>query len=156
MKDKYILVLKDFKEFALRGNVLDLAIGIVNGSAFGAIVNSLVNDILMPFLGLIFGGVDFSNKYWLLKSGVVPGPYDSLLAAQKAGAVTINYGLFFTSIVSFVIIAWALYLFIKSLNQFQPAEEEAAATEPTTKECLYCFSVIPIRAIRCPNCTSEL
>jgi large conductance mechanosensitive channel len=151
MKDDIASMLKEFRAFAMRGNVLELAIGIVIGGAFGGIVNSLVNDILMPFFGLIFGGVDFSNKYWLLKSGVVPGPYDSLLAAQEAGAVTINYGLFFNSVISFVVIAWALHMFIKSFNQLQPVQEE-----PATKECLYCFSVIPIRAIRCPNCTSGL
>ena len=140
----------------MRGNVLDLAIGVVIGSAFGAIVNSLVNDILMPFLGLILGGVDFANKYWVLKAGATPKPYESLLAAQEAGAVTINYGLFINSIVSFIIIAWVIYLIIKSINQMKKAEEVPASPEPTTKECLYCFTEIPIKAIRCPHCTSEL
>jgi len=154
--NKYItLMLKEFREFAMRGNVLDLAIGIVIGSAFGAIVNSLVNNILMPFMGLILGGVDFSNKFWTLKSGAVPGPYASLLAAQEAGAVTINYGLFINSLVSFVVIAWVLFLLVRSLNQLQHSEE-TTPPKPTTKECLYCFSEIPIRAIRCPKCTSEL
>lgn len=147
---------KEFKDFAMRGNVLDLAVGIVIGTAFGAIVKSLVDDILMPFLGLILGGSDFTNKFWVLKSGMPPKPYESLLAAREAGAVTVNYGLFINAIVSFAIIAFAIFLIIRVVNRLKEAEEEPAPAEPTTKLCTYCFTEIPIQAMRCPNCTSEL
>jgi len=149
-------MLKEFKEFAMRGNVLDLAVGIVIGTAFGAIVKSLVDDILMPILGLIFGGSDFANKFWVLKSGVPAKPYESLLAAQEAGAVTINFGLFINALVTFVIIAYALFLIIRAVNRLKKVEEEPTPSEPTSKECNYCFTEIPIQAMRCPNCTSEL
>jgi large conductance mechanosensitive channel len=149
-------MLKEFKEFAMRGNVIDMAVGIVIGSAFGAIVNSLVNDILMPPLGMILGGIDFSDKFWLLKTGASPGPYESLLAAQEAGAVTINYGLFINAIVSFIIIAFALFLIIRNINRLQKTEDETTDLTPTTKNCPYCFTEIPIKALRCPHCTSEL
>ncbi len=149
-------MLKEFKEFAMRGNVLDLAVGIVIGTAFGAIVKSLVDDILMPILGLIFGGSDFANKFWVLKSGVPAKPYESLLAAQEAGAVTINFGLFINALVTFVIIAYALFLIIRAVNRLKKVEEEPTPSEPTSKECTYCFTEIPIQAMRCPNCTSEL
>lgn len=148
-------MLKEYKEFAMRGNVLDLAIGIIIGTAFGAVINSLVVDILMPPLGLIFGGSDFSNLFILLKSGATSGPYDSLLAAQEAGAVTINIGVFINTVISFIVIAYAIYLLIRVINRLQP-EDEAPPAEPTTKECTYCFSEISIKAMRCPNCTSEL
>ncbi len=146
---------KEFKEFVMRGNVVDMAVGIIIGSAFGAIINSLVNDVLMPPIGYALGGKDFTDLFITLKAGAAPGPYDSLVAAKEAGAVTINYGLFFNAIVTFLLIAFVLFLFIRALNRLKK-EEEAPPTEPTTKECLYCFTEIPIKAIRCPNCTSEL
>lgn len=145
---------KEFKKFALRGNVVDLAVGIVIGSAFTAIVNSLVNDLLMPPIGLLLGGVDFENFFLTLKTGAPAGPYPTLADAQAAGAVTINYGLFINSIVSFLIVAIALFLIIRSVNRLQ--REEEAPAEPTTKECPYCLSTIPLKATRCPHCTSQL
>ena len=146
---------KEFKEFAMRGNVIDLAVGVVIGAAFGAIVTSLVNDILMPILGLILGNADFTNLFLVLKEGTTAGPYETLALAQEAGAVTLNYGLFINSIVSFLIIAFAIFLLIRTINRMQ-REEEAPPEEPTTKECPHCFTEIPIQATRCPNCTSTL
>jgi large conductance mechanosensitive channel len=146
---------KEFKEFAMRGNVVDMAVGVVMGAAFGAIVTSLVNDLLMPVLGLILGGADFTNLFIVLREGSVTGPHETLSLAQEAGAVTLNYGLFINAVISFLIIAFAIFLLIRGINRLQ-RQEEAPPAEPTTKECTYCFSEIPIQAIRCPNCTSEL
>jgi large conductance mechanosensitive channel len=146
---------KEFKEFALRGSVLDMAVGIIIGAAFGAIVSSLVADVLMPPIGLLLGRVDFSNLYVVLASGSAAGPYASLAAAQQAGAVTLNYGLFINKIISFLIVAFALFLVIRSMNRLK-RKAEAVPAEPTTKECPFCFTQIPIQAVRCPNCTSEL
>lgn len=148
-------MLKDFKEFAMRGNVVDMAVGIIIGGAFGTIVKSLVNDVIMPPIGLLLGGVDFSDLFVTLKEGADAGPYATLAAAQEAGAVTISYGVFFNSVISFLIVAFAVFLLIRSINKLQ-AEEEPEPEEPTTKECGYCFSEVPIKATRCPNCTSEL
>jgi large conductance mechanosensitive channel len=148
-------MLKEFKEFALRGNVVDMAIGIVIGAAFGAIVTSLVNDIIMPPIGLLLGGVDFTNFYILLKAGDPAPPYASLADAQTAGAVTISYGLFINAVISFIIVAFVVFLLIRSINRLR-REEEAQDEEPTTKECPYCLSEIPVKAIRCAHCTSEL
>jgi large conductance mechanosensitive channel len=146
---------KEFKEFALRGNVVDMAVGIIIGAAFGTIVNSLVKDVLMPPIGLVLGGLDFANFFILLKAGSSAGPYASLPDAQAAGAVTINYGVFINAVVSFLIVAFVLFLLIRSINRMK-REKEAPPAEPTTKECLYCLSAIPIKATRCPHCTSEL
>jgi large conductance mechanosensitive channel len=146
-------MLKEFKEFAMRGNVIDLAVGVIIGAAFGAIVKSLVDDILMPVLGLLLGNADFTNLFIVLREGATAGPYETLALAQEAGAVTVNYGLFINALVGFVIVAFAIFLLIRSINRLQ-REEEAPPAEPTTKECLYCFSEIPIKATRCPNCTS--
>lgn len=146
---------KEFKEFAIKGNVIDMAVGIVIGSAFGTIVKSLVDDIIMPPIGLLLGGVDFSNLFIVLKEGTSPKPYVSLAAAQEMGAVTLNLGLFINTIISFIIIAFAIFLMIRGINKLEKKTETPPA-EPTTKECLYCFSKIPIKATRCPNCTSEL
>ncbi len=143
-------MLKAFKEFALRGNVLDLAIGIIIGGAFSNIVNSFVKDVLMPPVGLLLGNTDFSN-FFINLSG---GRYESLAAAQEAGAATINYGLFINTIIDFIIIAFALFLIVRQVNRLQREEEKP--TEPTTKECPYCFTEIPINATRCPHCTSQL
>ncbi|MDW7646261.1 MAG: large conductance mechanosensitive channel protein MscL [Desulfuromonadales bacterium] len=146
---------KEFKEFAMRGNVVDMAVGIIIGGAFGTIVKSLVADVLMPPLGLLLGGVDFSNFFVVLKQGTTAGPYAALAEAQAAGAVTINYGVFINTVISFIIVAFAIFLLIRGINRMR-REEEAPPAEPTTKECPFCMSSIPIKASRCPNCTSEL
>ncbi|MGQ0720099.1 MAG: large-conductance mechanosensitive channel protein MscL [Candidatus Eiseniibacteriota bacterium] len=147
---------KEFKEFAMRGNVVDMAVGIVIGAAFGTIVKSFVDDVLMPPIGLALGGVDFSNFFLVLKPGAAAAaPYASLAAAKQAGAVTINYGAFFNTLVSFVIVAFALFLVIKAMNTLK-REQEAPAAAPSTKDCTFCFSAIPLKATRCPNCTSAL
>ena len=148
-------MLKEFKEFVLRGNVLDMAVGIIIGAAFGTIVASLVNDVIMPPIGLLLGGVDFSNLFILLKAGSPAAPYASLADAQAAGAVTINYGVFINAVVSFLIVALVIFLLIRSINRLR-REEEAPPAEPTTKECPFCLSTIPIKATRCAHCTSEL
>jgi len=147
---------KDFKEFIMRGNVVDMAIGIVIGAAFGTIVKSFVDDVLMPPIGLLLGKVDFSNFFIVLKEGTkATGPYASLAAAKAAGAVTLNWGTFINTIISFIIIAFAVFLIIKAINRMK-REKEAPAAEATTKECPFCFSTIPIQASRCPQCTSQL
>lgn len=148
-------MLKEFKEFTVRGNVVDMAVGIIIGAAFGQVVTSLVNDILMPPVGLLLGRVDFANLFMVLKQGEVAGPYPSLADAQAAGAVTLNYGVFVNTIVSFVIVAFAVFLLIRNINRLK-RQEEAPPAEPTTKGCPYCLSTIPIKATRCPHCTSEL
>ena len=147
---------KEFKEFAMRGNVIDMAIGIIIGGAFGPIVGSMVSDILMPPIGMALGNVDFSNLFILIKEGSkAAAPYASLAAAKEAGAVTINYGLFINSVISFVIVAFCVFLLVKTMNRLK-REEEAPPAEPTTKDCPFCFSSIPIKASRCPQCTSEV
>jgi large conductance mechanosensitive channel len=150
-------VLKEFKEFALRGNVMDMAVGIIIGASFGTIVNSLVNDVLMPPIGWLLGGVDFTNYYLTIKTGNPGGPYTSLVDAQTAGAVTVNFGLFINAIISFLIVALAMFLLIRAINRVQ-ADDEGADLEsiPTTKDCPYCFSSIPVKASRCAHCTSQL
>ena len=144
---------KDFKEFAMRGNVVDMAVGIIIGAAFGAVVKSLVTDVITPPIGLLLGNVDFTNLFITLKAGKVAGPYASLAAAQAVGAVTLNLGLFINTIISFVIVAFAVFLLIRGINRMQQPKAPAAAT---TKECSHCASEIPIKATRCPHCTSEL
>ena len=148
-------MLQEFKKFAMRGNVVDMAVGIIIGGAFGTIVKSLVADVIMPPIGLLLGGVDFSDLFITLKEGATAGPYATLATAQEAGAVTISYGLFINSVISFVIVAFAVFLLIKSINKMQ-TEEEVPEEEPTTKDCPFCVSTIAISATRCPNCTSEL
>lgn len=149
-------MLEEFKKFAMRGNVLDMAIGIIIGGAFGTIVSSLVQDVIMPPIGFLLGGVDFSNFFFVLKEGAEKaGPYAALADAKAAGAVTIAYGLFINAIISFLIVAFAVFMLVKSVNAIQRKEAEAPA-EPTTKECPFCFSTIAIKATRCPNCTSEV
>jgi len=144
-------MLKEFKEFAMRGNVLDMAIGIIIGAAFGKIITSLVSDVIMPPIGLLLGKLDFSNLYINLSGQ----PYASLSAAKAAGASTINYGLFINTVIDFIIVAFVIFLLIRQVNKLKRQPEVAAAV-PTTKECPYCLSVIPIKAVRCPHCTSEL
>ena len=149
-------MLKEFKEFALRGNVLDMAVGIIIGAAFSTIVNSLVNDVLMPPFGWLLGGVDFENFYLTIQAGTPPGPYLSLAEAQAAGAVTVNYGMFINSVISFLIVAVAMFILIRAINRLQRSGEEEAPAAPTKKDCPYCITAIPIKATRCPQCTSEL
>ncbi len=147
-------MLQEFKQFAMRGNVVDMAVGIIIGGAFGTIVKSLVADVIMPPIGLLLGGVDFSQLFITLKEGATAGPYSSLVSAQEAGAVIISYGLFINSVISFLIVAFAVFLLIKSLNKLQI--EKPVAEDVTTKECPFCISAIPINATRCPHCTSSL
>lgn len=150
-------MLKEFKEFAMKGNVLDMAIGIIIGAAFGTIVKSLVADVIMPPIGLLLGNVDFSSLYILLKSGAkVAGPYASLADAQAAGAVTLNYGTFINTVVSFLIVAFSVFMVVKSINRLKRKEEEIPPAAPTTKSCPYCFTVISVQATKCPACTSEI
>jgi len=149
-------MLKELKEFAMRGNVVDMAVGIVIGAAFGTIIKSLVSDIIMPPIGLLLGNVDFTNLFSVLKEGATAvGPYASLADAQAAGAVTINYGVFINTIISFIIIAFAIFMVIRGMNRLKKKEEIVPA-EPTTKDCPHCLTSIPIKATRCPNCTSQL
>jgi len=144
---------KQFKEFAMRGNVVDMAVVIVIGAAFGAIIASFVADVLMPPIGLLLGRVDFANLFVVLKQGTMAGPYESLAAAKQSGAVTLNIGVFINTIVSFLIIAFAVFLVIRWINRLKAKEAPAA---PTTKDCPFCFVAIPLQASRCPHCTSQL
>jgi len=147
---------KDFKEFVMRGNVVDMAIGIVIGAAFGTIVKSFVDDVLMPPIGMLLGRVDFANLFIVLKEGTkAAGPYGSLAAAKAAGAVTLNWGIFINTIISFIIIAFAVFLVIKGINRMK-REKEAPPAEFATRECPFCFTTIAIKATRCPHCTSQL
>jgi large conductance mechanosensitive channel len=148
-------MLKEFKEFAMRGNVVDMAVGIIIGAAFGTIVKSLVDDVIMPPIGLLLGNVDFSNLFLVLKQGAAGGAFATVAEAQKAGAVTLNYGMFINTVISFVIVAFSVFLLIRGMNRLT-RKEEAPAEAPTTKECPHCLSTIPIKATRCAFCTSAL
>jgi large conductance mechanosensitive channel len=149
-------MIKDFKAFILRGNVVDLAIGIVIGAAFGAIVSSLVADIIMPPIGLALSGINFASLLWILKQGSPPGPYNSPAEAAAAGAVTMNYGVFLLTVISFLIIAAVIFfLVVRPMVRFA-APRKAAEETPATKDCPFCYTSIPVKATRCPNCTSEL
>ena len=145
---------KEFKEFIKRGSVVDMAVGIIIGTAFGAIVQSLVADIIMPPLGLLIGKVDFTDLFVVLKQGVPGGPYLSLEQASAAGAVTVNYGRFVNTIVRFLILAFTVYIVVRNVNRMRVREAEDKA--PVTKECPCCFSTIPIKAVKCPYCTADL
>jgi large conductance mechanosensitive channel len=147
-------MLKDFKEFALRGNVMDMAVGIIIGAAFGTIVKSVVDDLLMPPIGLALGGVDFRNLFLTLRSGEGTPPYATLEEAKEAGAVTLNYGVFVNNLVSFLIVAFVVFLLVRAVNAMRRKEDAPAA--PTTRDCPFCATAIPIKASRCPHCTSEL
>jgi len=148
-------MLKEFKEFVMKGNVLDMAVGIIIGAAFGAIITSFVSDVIMPPIGLLLGNVDFSSLFVVLKEGKVPAPYVTLADAKAAGAVTMNYGLFFNTVVSFLIIAFAIFMVVKNVNRMK-REEQAPPPAPTTKDCPFCLSAIPIKAVKCGHCTSDL
>lgn len=150
-------MLNEFKKFAMRGNVVDMAVGIIIGGAFTTIVKSMVADIIMPPIGIMMGGVDFADLFVTIKEGAeVAGPYANLAAAKAAGAVTVNYGTFVNTVISFIIVAFSVFLLIKAMNNIKRKEEEAAPAEPTTKECPHCISQIAIKATRCPSCTSEI
>lgn len=144
-------MLKEFKEFAMKGNVLDMAIGIIIGAAFGKIISSLVGDVIMPPIGLLLGKIDFSTLFINLSGQ----PYASLAQAKAAGAATINYGTFINTVIDFIIVAFVIFLLIRQVNKLKRQPEPVPAI-PTTKECPYCLSAVPIKAIRCPHCTSEL
>jgi len=146
-------MIKEFRDFIMRGNVIDLAVALIIGAAFGAIVTSLVADIIMPPIGLALGKVDFANLFLVLKDGAkAAGPYTSLEDAKAAGAVTVNYGVFVIKVVTFLIVAFVVFMIIKAMARLRPRE----AVAPTTKECPFCLSVVPLRATRCPQCTSQL
>ncbi len=145
-------MLKEFKEFAMKGSVLDLAVGIIIGGAFGKIVNSLVNDVIMPPIGLALGKVDFGNLFLDL-SGTNP---PSLAEAKKAGVATLNYGLFVNTVLEFLIVAFAVFLVVKQVNHWRQPAEAPAAPAPATKDCPFCLAAIPLQATRCGHCTSQL
>lgn len=147
---------KEFKEFIMRGSVVDLAVGIVIGAAFAPIAKSLVDDIIMPPIGLLLGGVEFDNLFLILKQGAPEGPYSTLAAAQEAGAVTISYGLFVNAVLTFCVVAFAVFLLIKAINRMRRADEGAAPEDPTTRKCPHCLMDIPFMATRCAHCTAEL
>ncbi|HPF35585.1 MAG TPA: large-conductance mechanosensitive channel protein MscL [Candidatus Krumholzibacteria bacterium] len=148
---------KEFKEFAVKGNVVDMAVGIIIGGAFGTIVKSLVADVIMPPIGLLLGGVDFTNLFLVLKAGADGvTKFETLAAAQEAGAVTMNIGVFFNTIISFLIVAFAVFLLIRNINKLKREEEAPAPAAPTTKECPHCLSTIPIKATKCAHCASNL
>ena len=152
-------MLKDFKAFIMRGNVVDMAVGIIIGAAFGTLVSSLVKDVIMPPIGLALGKLDFSNLMVVLKEGTTAGPYATVAGAQAAGAVTVNYGSFINTIINFLILAAVIFFFVvRPIARMQAPRKAAPAAPatPTTKDCPFCYSSIPIKATRCPNCTSEL
>ncbi len=148
-------IAQEFKEFIMRGNVMDMAVGIIIGAAFGAIVTSLVKDIIMPPIGLALHGIDFNNLYAVIKQPTTAGNYSTAAAVQGAGGVTINYGAFINYIITFLIVALVIFIMIRSINKMR-RPKEVKPGEPTTKECPYCLSVIPIKANRCAHCTSQL
>ena len=145
-------MVQEFKKFALRGNVVDLAVGVIIGGAFGAVVKTIVDDIIMPPIGLITGGVDFGNKFWVLKEGLKqPGPYASLEAAKTAGATVLRYGVFLNTLVTFLIVAVVIFFLVRAINRLYPP-----APPPATKECPRCLTAVAEKATRCPACTSDL
>jgi large conductance mechanosensitive channel len=147
---------EEFKEFATRGNVVDMAVGIIIGTAFGAITKSLVSDVIMPPIGYLLGNVDFADLFVVIKHGSPVGPYDTLALAQQAGAITINVGLFINTIISFLLVALAMFIVVRGMNNLRRKEEDVPPKAPTTKTCPFCISSIPVNATRCPMCTSEL
>ena len=148
-------MVKEFREFAIKGNVVDMAVGIIIGGAFGTVVRSLVDDVIMPPVGMLIGNVDFAELFITLRRGTVEGPYATVAAAKEAGAVTLNVGLFINAIISFLIVGFAVFLLVKSVNRLK-REEPVPPPAPTEKPCPYCAMTIPLAASRCPHCTSEL
>jgi len=146
-------MMKEFKDFAVKGNVVDMAVGIIIGAAFGTIVKSLVSDIIMPPIGMLLGNVDFSNLFLVLKGG---GPFATLPDAQAAGAVTLNYGLFINTVISFLIVAFAIFIVIRNINRLKKEEAAAPPPPPSSRECPFCLSTIALKATRCPHCTSDV
>jgi large conductance mechanosensitive channel len=145
---------KDFRAFVMRGNVMDLAVGVIIGAAFGSVVKSLVEDVIMPPIGLVTGGLDFNNQFILLKAGTkAPPPYPTVAAAHDAGAVTLNFGAFINTLIAFLIVALAVFLLVRAVNKLY---RQPAPPTPNTKPCPYCAMTIPLAASRCPNCTSDL
>ncbi|KPQ30935.1 MULTISPECIES: large-conductance mechanosensitive channel protein MscL [unclassified Halomonas] len=148
-------IFKEFREFAVRGNVVDMAVGIIIGGAFTLIVQSLVADVMNPLIGLLVGGIDFSNLFIVLREGVTDGPYATLAEAQAAGAVTLNVGLFVNAVVSFTIVAFVVFLLVRTINRLK-REEAVAPASPTEQPCPYCLMIVPIKATRCGHCTAML
>lgn len=148
-------MLKEFREFAVKGNVVDMAVGIIIGLAFGTIVTSMVDDILMPPIGLLLGGVDFSNLFLVLREGTPGAPYATPAAAAEAGAVTLNYGLFINNTVAFIIVAFAVFILVKAINKLR-RQEPTPPPAPSEKACPFCTMNVPLKATRCPHCTSEI
>jgi len=150
-------MMKEFRDFAMRGNVVDMAVGIIIGAAFGTIVNSLVKDVIMPPIGLALGKVDFANLFLVLRPGTVAPPYASVADAAKVGAVSINYGMFVNTVINFVIVAFAVFMLIRMVNKAKSqVEVPAPPAAPTTKACPYCLSAIPVKATKCAFCTVDL
>lgn len=149
-------MLKEFKEFAVRGNVIDMAVGIIIGAAFTSVVQSLVKDLLMPPLGLLTSEIDFANAFLVLKEGTPPAPYATLQSAQEAGAIVLRYGSFVNAVISFTIVAFTVFLLVRYINKLKSPKRPPEPVSPKIKKCAYCFSDIPVEASRCPHCTSEL
>lgn len=150
-------MLKEFKQFLLRGNVVELAVAFIVGAAFTALVQSLVSNLAMPPLGLLTGDVALQDQFWLLRAGDPAGPYATLADAQAAGATTMNYGLFIDELVAFLLVAWAVFMVVRGINRMERRRQgDVAPGEPTTKRCPYCVSEVPVAAVRCAFCTSEL
>jgi large conductance mechanosensitive channel len=148
-------IIKEFREFAIKGNVVDMAVGIIIGGAFGTVVKSLVDDVIMPPVGMLIGNVDFAELFITLRQGSVEGPYPTIAAAKEVGAVTLNIGLFINAIISFLIVGFAVFMLVKSINRMK-REEPVPPPAPTEKPCPHCAMTIPLAATRCPHCTSEL
>lgn len=149
-------MLKEFKEFAVRGSVIDMAVGIIIGAAFTGVVQSLVRDIMMPVLGLITQGVDFANDFIVLQEGGTPAPYSTIEAAREAGAVVLRYGAFLNALISFLIVSFAVFLIVKYINKLKRPVKTPEPAAPAVKKCPHCISDIPVEATRCPHCTSHL
>lgn len=147
---------KEFKAFAVRGNVVDMAVGIIIGAAFTAVVQSLVKDILMPPLGLLTSEIDFTNAFWVLREGTTPGPYATLQMAEEAGAVALRYGAFLNAFISFAFVSFAIFLLVRYINKLRDPQQTPEPVSPTIKKCTYCYSDIRVEATRCPHCTSKL
>lgn len=147
---------KEFKEFAIKGNVIDMAVGIIIGAAFTSVVQSLVKDVLLPALSPITGNIDFSSAFLVIEKGTTPGPYETIKIAQEAGATVISYGNFINAAISFFLVAFAVFVLVKNINSLKRPEEKPEPEVPKVKECTFCFTEIPIKASRCPHCTSQL